>query len=45
MPTKITLIIDNPVDPAAFETTYAQILTRAKGLPELRRAEPAKVWP
>src|SRR5690349_6695029 len=45
MSTKITLIIDNPADPAAFEASYAQILTLAKGLPELRRAESAKVWP
>ncbi|MFJ2977654.1 EthD family reductase [Curtobacterium sp. NPDC087082] len=45
MPTKITLIIDNPEDPAAFESTYAQIDSAARQLPELRRAESAKVWP
>ncbi len=45
MPTKITLIIDNPADPAAFESQYAEIADLAKQLPELRRIESAKVWP
>jgi hypothetical protein len=45
MSTKITLIIDNPAEPAAFEADYVAVLTLAKGLPELRRAESAKVWP
>lgn len=45
MSTKITLIIDNPADPAAFEAAYAEILTLAKEFPELRRVESAKVWP
>ncbi len=45
MPTKITLIIDNPADPAAFESQYAEIAALAKQLPELRRIESAKVWP
>ncbi|PJJ70603.1 uncharacterized protein (TIGR02118 family) [Diaminobutyricimonas aerilata] len=45
MPTKITLIIDNPADPAAFEITYARIQELAAQLPALRRLEAAKVWP
>jgi uncharacterized protein (TIGR02118 family) len=45
MPTKITLIIDNPTDPAAFESQYAEIAALAAQLPELRRIESAKVWP
>ncbi|MFL0358961.1 EthD family reductase [Curtobacterium flaccumfaciens] len=45
MPTKITLILDNPDDPAAFEPVYAQVADLARQLPELRRAESAKVWP
>lgn len=45
MPTKITLIIDNPADPAAFESQYAEIVALATQLPELRRVESAKVWP
>jgi hypothetical protein len=45
MPTKITLIIDNPDDPTTFEPTYAQIDALARQLPNLRRAESAKVWP
>lgn len=45
MPTKITLVIDNPDDASAFETTYAQIAGLANQLPGLRRAESAKVWP
>ncbi len=45
MPTKITLVIDNPADPAAFEAAYAEIVALAAQLPELRRAESAKVWP
>lgn len=45
MPTKITLIIDNPADPAAFEAVYAEVLAHADALPKLRRLESAKVWP
>lgn len=45
MSTKITLIIDNPADPAAFETAYAEIESLARTLPQLRRVEAAKVWP
>ncbi|NQX29338.1 EthD family reductase [Microbacteriaceae bacterium VKM Ac-2854] len=45
MPTKITLIIDNPSDPAEFETVYAEVRRLAAELPLLRRLESAKVWP
>lgn len=45
MPTKITLIIDNPADPAAFEEAYPAIEASARALPALRRLEAAKVWP
>jgi uncharacterized protein (TIGR02118 family) len=45
MPTKITLVIDNPTDPDAFEKTYADMKTAAEQLPKLRRLESAKVWP
>ena len=45
MGTKITLIIDNPADPAAFEQAYAPMLAVARTLPRLQRAESAKVWP
>lgn len=45
MPTKITLILDNPADPIAFEDDYSEIETLARKLPLLRRLEAAKVWP
>ncbi|MFB2598776.1 EthD family reductase [Herbiconiux sp. P17] len=45
MPTKITLIIDNPSDVAAFESDYRDIAALAHQLPEVRRVESAKVWP
>ncbi|WP_106815693.1 EthD family reductase [Microbacterium timonense] len=45
MPTKITLIFDNPADPSAFETVYPEIAELARQLPDLRRVEEAKVWP
>ncbi|MFF1571702.1 EthD family reductase [Leifsonia sp. NPDC058292] len=45
MPTKITLIIDNPADAAAFESDYPELEALAGQLPELRRLEAAKVWP
>jgi hypothetical protein len=45
MPTKITLVIDNPDDPAAFEQAYVDIARLAAQLPEVRRVEAAKVWP
>jgi hypothetical protein len=45
MPTKITLIIDNPAGPAAFERAYAAVRTAANDFPGLQRVESAKVWP
>lgn len=46
MPTKITLIFDNPTDPAAFEAGYAGGLVElAKSLPGRTRIETSKVWP
>lgn len=45
MPTKITLIFENPADEQAFEEDYAHIVTLARRLPGLRRLESAKVWP
>lgn len=45
MPTKITLIFDNPAGPSAFETDYPKIAELARQLPDLRRVEQAKVWP
>ncbi|GIE36170.1 ethyl tert-butyl ether degradation protein EthD [Actinoplanes italicus] len=45
MPTKITLIIDNPADPDGFEKVYAGIRTAAEKFPKLQRLESAKVWP
>lgn len=45
MPTKITLIIDNPTDPDAFEQAYPSIAESARTLPGLQRLESAKVWP
>lgn len=45
MPTKITLIIDNPARPEAFELQVPELLARAGALPGLFRLESAKVWP
>ncbi|MEV4619067.1 hypothetical protein AB0J74_10235 [Asanoa sp. NPDC049573] len=45
MPTKITLIVDNPADPEEFEKAYAEVRQAAEGLPKLQRVESAKVWP
>jgi len=46
MPTKITVIYDNPTDPAAFETGYADgQVDLAKKLPGLEKIETSKVWP
>ena len=46
MTTKITVIYDNPTDPAAFETAYADgQVALAKALPQLQRIESSKVWP
>jgi uncharacterized protein (TIGR02118 family) len=46
MPTKITVIFDNPLDPAEFELAYSkESLALAKSLPNVLRVESAKVWP
>lgn len=45
MPTKISLIIDNPTDPEAFERVYEDVKRAAETFPRLRRLESAKVWP
>ncbi|MYS23808.1 hypothetical protein GA0115240_156437 [Streptomyces sp. DvalAA-14] len=45
MQTKITLIIDNPADAAAFESEFPALARRAAALPGLARIESAKVWP
>jgi uncharacterized protein (TIGR02118 family) len=43
MPTKITVIYDNPQDPDAFEAGYHQQHALAKQIPGVRRVESAKV--
>lgn len=45
MPTKITLVIDNPANPDDFERAYADLKQAAAKLPKLQRLESAKVWP
>jgi uncharacterized protein (TIGR02118 family) len=45
MPTKITVIYDNPQDPNAFEAGYPEQLALAKKMPGVQRVESAKVWP
>jgi hypothetical protein len=45
MATKITFIIDNPVNPDEFEAVYKAMTLAAEKLPQLRRLESAKVWP
>jgi uncharacterized protein (TIGR02118 family) len=43
--TKITVIYDNPADPAAFEAGYPDQLALARKIPGLQRMETSKVWP
>ena len=45
MTTKITVIYDNPQDPAAFEAAYPAQLALVKKLPGIRKLEASKVWP
>jgi uncharacterized protein (TIGR02118 family) len=46
MPTKITVIYDNPTDPDAFEAAYADgQVDLARSLPGMTRLETSKVWP
>jgi len=43
--TKITLVIDNPADPDAFESDFPNLLDLARTLPEIVRIESGRVWP
>jgi uncharacterized protein (TIGR02118 family) len=45
MPTKITVIYDNPHDPDAFEAGYPDQLALAAEMPAIDRLESSKVWP
>ena len=45
MGTKITIIIDNPADPEAFESGFAALKKSASAMPGMIRLESAKVWP
>ena len=45
MPTKITVIYDNPVSTDAFEAGYPDQVTLARKLPGVDRVESARVWP
>jgi uncharacterized protein (TIGR02118 family) len=45
MTTKITVIYDNPTDPAAFEAGHSAQIGLARAIPGLNRLESAKVWP
>ncbi len=45
MPTKISVIYDNPTDPDAFESGYAGQVPLARAVPGVQRIETAKVWP
>jgi uncharacterized protein (TIGR02118 family) len=45
MPTKITVIYENPKDPATFEAGYHDQYALAKQIPGVQRVESAKVWP
>ena len=45
MPTKITVVYDDPTDPAAFEAAYPEQVALAKALPGMTRFETSKVWP
>jgi hypothetical protein len=45
MATKITIIVDNPTDPEAFERVFEDVKRAAGTFPKLQRLESAKVWP
>jgi uncharacterized protein (TIGR02118 family) len=45
MPTKISVIYDNPTDLDEFEAGYIELVPLAKTMPGLQRLETAKVWP
>jgi uncharacterized protein (TIGR02118 family) len=44
MPTKITVIFDNPADPETFEAGYADQIALAKKMPGVERVDSAKVF-
>ncbi len=46
MPVKLTVVYDNPTDPAGFEQHYTSVHVPLAGkLPNVTRAELAKVFP
>ena len=45
MDTNVTLIYDNPEDPAAFEAGYGEVLDLARKLPGVTLVQGARVWP
>jgi uncharacterized protein (TIGR02118 family) len=45
MPTKVTFIYDNPLDPEAFETDYDDQIALATSVPGVERIEASRVWP
>ena len=45
MTTKITVIYENPQDPAAFEADYPAQLALARNIPGVQKIETSKVWP
>jgi len=45
VPTKITVIYDNPQDPEAFEAAYREQVALARAVPGVQRLETSKVWP
>jgi uncharacterized protein (TIGR02118 family) len=45
MPTKITLIYENPQDSAAFEDGYPSHFSLARKIPNVQWIEGSKVWP
>jgi uncharacterized protein (TIGR02118 family) len=45
MPTKITVIFDNPADPETFEAGYPDLVALAKKMPGVERVDSAKVSP
>ncbi len=45
MSTKITVIYDNPHDPAVFEAGYVDQPALARKIPGVQAVESSKVWP
>jgi uncharacterized protein (TIGR02118 family) len=45
MPTKITVIYDNPHDPGAFEAGNDEQVALATQIPGVKKVESSKVWP